>query len=231
MTTSQFFASLMLMLVLLNPFLLVVYLLDVVRELDSTTFVKVLIRGGIISIVVFVGFAWLGDMIFTDLLQVRFSAFVLFGGIVFLIIGLRFVFVGPDAIRSMRGSPDHLAGSIAMPFMIGPATINASVLAGSRLPLPWAALAIGVAVLTTVVGVYGLKKLHDFVNRRNTRLVERYVDLLGRIASLVIGAFALEMIFTGVEGWIASMRAKGVLPPLSNLPDLAPWPPLLPFLT
>lgn len=206
MNTGAFFESLTLMLVLLNPFLMVIYLLDVIRELDAATFIKVLARGGAISIVVFVGFAAVGDNIFTDVLHVRFAAFLLFGGVVFLIIGLRFVFIGPDAIRAIRGSPDHVAGSIAMPFMIGPATINASVLAGGQLPLAFATLAIVIAVSITVLGVYGLKRVHDFVNRRNTRLVERYVDLTGRIASLIIGMFAIEMIFRGIEGWIKSVE-------------------------
>lgn len=215
MTSAHFFDSVTLLLVLLNPFLMVIYLLDVVRELDAQTFIKVLGRGATISVVVFTAFAGAGELIFQDVLHVRFSAFVLFGGVVFLIIGLRFVFIGPDAIRSMRGSPDHLAGSIAMPFMIGPGTINASVLTGSRLSLHWAVLAIVTAVAVTVIGVYVLKKIHDYVNRRNTRLVERYVDLTGRVAALAIGAFSVEMIFTGIEGWVRSMREAGVLPPIS----------------
>lgn len=205
MTTGAFFESLTLLLVLLNPFLMVIYLLDVIRELDSKTFILVLARGGAISTAVFVGFAAVGDSVFTDVLHVRFAAFLLFGGVVFLIIGLRFVFIGPSALRAIRGSPDHVAGSIAMPFMIGPATINASILTGGQLPLVWATLAIGLAVATTVVGVYLLKRVHDFVNRRNTRLVERYVDLTGRIASLIIGMFAIEMILRGIEGWVKSV--------------------------
>jgi multiple antibiotic resistance protein len=30
----------------------------------------------------------------------------------------------------MRGAPEHLAGTIAMPFMIGPGTISAAVVTG-----------------------------------------------------------------------------------------------------
>ena len=34
----------------------------------------------------------------------------------------------------MRGAPEHLAGTIAMPFMIGPGTISAAVVTGMGVP-------------------------------------------------------------------------------------------------
>lgn len=32
----------------------------------------------------------------------------------------------------LRGKAEHLAGSVAMPFMIGPGTVNASVIIGTK---------------------------------------------------------------------------------------------------
>jgi len=199
--------SFTLMFVLLNPFLMSVYLLQIIREMDRGTFTRVMIRGGLISVVVFFMFAALGDAIFQDVLQVRFAAFMLFGGIVFLVIALRFMFRGPDAIEMMRGSPDHVAGAVAMPFMIGPGTINASVIAGSQLPLSIALATILAAVGAVVTGVWLLKSLHDFVSRRNGKLVTRYVDLTGRISALVIGSISIEMMFQAIERWLATMNA------------------------
>ena len=108
-----------LLLVLLNPFLLAVYLLGIIRDLKLAAFSWVMFRAAVISGIVFVCFAWLGDYIFADVLQVRFSSFLVFGGIVFLISGIRFVFQGPEAVELLRGSPEHIAGAVAMPFMIG----------------------------------------------------------------------------------------------------------------
>ena len=45
-------------------------------------------------------------------------------------IGYRYVFQGADTIGEMRGAPEHLAGTVAMPFMIGPGTISAAVVTG-----------------------------------------------------------------------------------------------------
>ena len=206
MHTIAMAKSATLLLVLLNPFLLAVYLLGIIRDLNLATFFWVMLRAALISGIVFVCFAWLGDFIFADVLQVRFSSFLVFGGIVFLIIGVRFVFQGPDAVELLRGSPEHVAGAVAMPFMIGPGTINASVLAGSRLNVAQASAAIGAALGITVLVVIALKLLHDYMSQRRVKLVERYVDLCGRVSALVIGTIAVEMIFQGVEGWLRSIH-------------------------
>ena len=53
-----------LLLVLLNPFLLIVYLTDIVEKHKQTEFNGVLVRASIIASVVFCVFALLGDAIF-----------------------------------------------------------------------------------------------------------------------------------------------------------------------
>ena len=97
---NEFIRSVLLLLVLLNPFLVIVYLIDIVDKLDTKQFQRVLFRAGIISSVAFCCFAILGDKIFSDVFQVAFCfLFNCIGGIVFLIIGLQFVFRGPTAIE------------------------------------------------------------------------------------------------------------------------------------
>lgn len=119
-----------LLLVLLNPFLLIIYLIDVVQKLDRQQFGRILVRAGLIATAVFCLFAVLGDAVFSDVIQADFGSFQIFGGVVFLIIGLQFVFRGPTAIKVLRGESEHLAGAIAMPILIGPGTISASVIIG-----------------------------------------------------------------------------------------------------
>jgi len=199
----------LLLFVLLNPFLLAIYLLNLVRELDLGTFVRVVSTGAAIAAAVFFPFAWLGDRIFTDVLQARFAAFLIFGGIVFLIIGLRFVFEGPYAIEMLSGPPTRLASAIAMPFMVGPGTVNAAVLAGSRMQLFTACVAIVAALAGTVAILVLLKLLHDWARGRSASVVERYVSIAGRISALIVGTLAVEMILQGIEQWLASNRLIG----------------------
>lgn len=200
--SHPFISSVALLLMLLNPFLLILYLIDLVQDLDRQTFRMVLIRAGLISGSIFMLFALLGDALFNEVLQARFASFQIFGGIVFLLIGLQFIFKGPGALRSIRGNPEHIAGSVALPIMIGPGTISASILAGSRLSPGLAVAGIAFAVIVTVLIILLLKDLYDYVLPRNARLIERYIEVMGRLTALVVGTFSIEMIMQGLGTWL-----------------------------
>jgi small neutral amino acid transporter SnatA (MarC family) len=198
---TEVISSSTLLLLLLNPFLVVVYLVDVMQKVESRTFRHVLLRAGIISSVVFVFFAVLGDAVFSDIMQVQFASFQIFGGVVFLLIGLQFVFRGPQAIEILRGESEHLAGAIAMPVFIGPGTISVSVLIGKRLDPMMAGISIVSAVLISVVIILLLKLLHDIARTRHERLIERYIEIAGRITALYVGTVSVEMIMQGIRTW------------------------------
>ncbi|MDD2366201.1 MAG: MarC family protein [Desulfuromonadaceae bacterium] len=197
----EFASSILLLLMLLNPFLLVIYLIDLIQELSNRDFLRVMVRAGAISCGVFIIVALAGDAIFTQVLQVKFASFQIFGGIIFLLIGIQFMFTGPEAIRNMRGKPEHVAGAIAMPIMIGPSTVSASILVGGRLPPTLAAAAVVVAVFVTVGILILLKHLHDAARPRNAKLIERYLEIMGRVTALVIGTYSIEMIMQGLRTW------------------------------
>jgi len=197
---DPFIKSLALFLVLFNPFLMSIYLLDLIQELDRATFLRVLVRATLISGTVFVLFARGGEAIFTDLLQVEFSSFLIFGGVVIFLIALQMMFTGSDAIRRMRGgNPAHLSGSIAMPFMIGPGTISASVLSGKLLTWPLAVTAIALSLLLTVGMLMLLKLGFDSIKVRNADLLERYIDITGRAGALLTGTIGVQMIMQGMR--------------------------------
>jgi multiple antibiotic resistance protein len=192
--------SLALFLVLFNPFLMSIYLLDLIQDLDYRTFFRVLVRATLISASVFMLFAWGGEAIFTNLLQVRFAAFLVFGGIVISLIALQMMFTGSNAIRNMRGGdPEHISGSIAMPFMIGPGTISASVIAGKSLSLWQAAAVIVLSLALTVAMLMALKLAFDTIKVRNAKLLERYIDVTGRAAALLTGSIGVQMIMQGLH--------------------------------
>ncbi|MGE0871675.1 MAG: MarC family protein [Kofleriaceae bacterium] len=194
-----FFEALLFFLALLNPFLLSLYLLEIIVSLGRGTFVRVVVRGVVIGGVVFSAFALTGDALFSQLLHVDFSAFQIFGGLLFLIVGIRFFFEGHTAIGMLRGDPAHLAGSIAMPFLIGPATVSAAIMIGSRLPALDAVVVVWLTLLAVVVGLVGLKLVHDRLRDQNARLIDRYVEITGRVSALMIGTFAVDMLIKGVQ--------------------------------
>ncbi len=197
---EPYLRSFLLFFALFNPFLMSIYLLDLIRGLPTQTFVRVLIRGSLISACVFTLFSWGGETFFRDYLQVRFASFQIFGGIVFLLIGLRYVFSGAGAINDlMRGTPDTIAGSIAMPIMIGPGTVSASVVIGTRVPFPGAVAVIFTTLAVTVVLLVLIKLVHDRLKYSHAELTDRYIDLVGRMSALLIGTIAMDMIVTGAQ--------------------------------
>jgi multiple antibiotic resistance protein len=184
--------------VLLNPFLISIYLMSLIRQLSLKDFTKVMIRAHLISGVVFVIFAMTGEGIFEDVFNVRFGAFLIFGGMIFLWIGIQSIFSGQVVLIETRGDPEYLAGSIAMPFMIAPGTISASVLIGSSLPAKSAAIAIVIAIICSLVSIILFKLIHDPLKKMNERLLNRYVEVTGRVVALFTGTYAIEMIFKGI---------------------------------
>lgn len=201
---TGFLDTVTLFFVLLNPFLMSIYLLDLIQDLGFRRFTQVLVRGACISGVVFCIFTVVGERFFTDVLQVRFGSFLIFGGIIFLMIGVRFIMQGSESIKAMRGKAEHLEGSVAMPFMIGPATVSASVLAGSTLGTGAAIGAVVTGLFLVTVSMLVVKLVHDRVKERNEKLVERYVEITGRVMALIIGTYAVEMLVTGVELFLAA---------------------------
>jgi multiple antibiotic resistance protein len=199
---ESFTKSFLLLFVLLNPFIMSVYLVELIRGMSLRDFSTQLVRAGIISLAVFLLFAWSGEVLFEDVMQVRFLSFMIFGGITFLIIGVRLVLYAGSPIATLSPQSREVSGAIAMPFIIGPGSISASVLAGSRLDFFLAALAIGLALAAAIASIVLLKVLHDVVQTRSERYVERYVEVAGRVTALFTGSFAVEMILKGIERWM-----------------------------
>ncbi|MBN1865102.1 MAG: MarC family protein [Victivallales bacterium] len=199
---NDLYSSFGLMLVLLNPFLLIIYLIDVVEKLDKRQFTVVLIRAGLIATAVFCCFAVLGDAVFSKIMQAEFSSFQIFGGVVFLLIGLQFVFRGPKAIELLRGESMQLTGAIAMPILIGPGTISASVIIGERHDALIACTTVLTSVMISMLIMIALKSLHDYVKPKKEKLIQRYIEISGRVTALFVGTISIEMIMQGLSTWI-----------------------------
>jgi len=188
--------------VLLNPFLLSIYLLDIIRNTTVLAFARTLLLAAVISGTVFVFFSWIGEAFFTDILQVRFASFLIFGGIIFLIIGVRYALLASKSIEQLQGTARHVAGSVSVPFMIGPGTVSASIISGKRLSLINSSLVIGLSLFSVIACVVILKIIHDYIHKKYEPAVESYINITGRVSALIIGTIAVEMILKGIDAWL-----------------------------
>ncbi|WP_213316485.1 MarC family protein [Acinetobacter baumannii] len=196
--SSPFISTFILFFSLLNPFLMSIYMIGLIRHTETRVFNKALIQGSLIEYVVFLLFAWGGEAIFNRYLNVRFESFLIFGGLIFLVIGYRYVFQGADTIGEMRGAPEHLAGTVAMPFMIGPGTISAAVVTGMSMSLLEAAIVIALVLFVSCSVLIAMKFSHDHLRYSHAKYIDRYFDIVGRLAALLIGTIAVDMIVNGV---------------------------------
>ncbi|MEE3835377.1 MarC family protein [Acinetobacter baumannii] len=196
--SSPFISTFILFFSLLNPFLMSIYMIGLIRHTETRVFNKALIQGSLIAYVVFLLFAWGGEAIFNRYLNVRFESFLIFGGLIFLVIGYRYVFQGADTIGEMRGAPEHLAGTVAMPFMIGPGTISAAVVTGMSMSLLEAAIVIALVLFVSCSVLVAMKFSHDHLRYSHAKYIDRYFDIVGRLAALLIGTIAVDMIVNGV---------------------------------
>lgn len=199
---KDFLQSILLLLVLLNPFLLIVYLIDIVKSKSMKLFVRILIRAGLISFITFSCFAILGDSIFSNVFNARMASFQIFGGVVFLITGIQFIFKGNASIETLRGESKHVAGAIAMPIFIGPGTISYSVLIGEKLNKSMALMAIACAILLCISIIILLKTVHDRIQTKKEELIEQYIDIAGRVIAMLLGTVSIELIMTGLDFWL-----------------------------
>ena len=108
---------------------------------------------------------------------------------------------GQGTLVSLRGEPGHVAGAIAMPFMIGPGTVSAATLAGLRLGPVLGTFAVAAALVCSAIMLVLLKYAFDHVHRRNSGLIERYIEIASRVTAMVIGSFAVDMALHGLEAW------------------------------
>lgn len=202
---DAFGKSFLLFIVLLNPFIMSIYLMELVKALQFGELARQLVRASLISFAVFAVFAWGGEVLFEDVMQIRFLSFQIFGGIIFMVIGIRLLLGIGSPVSHFRTDVNEVSGAIAMPFIVGPGTVGASVLAGSRLDLGLALAAIALALTTAMLAILAFKWLHDLVQRRSERNIERYTEIAGRATALFTGSFAIEMILSGFERWIARL--------------------------
>ncbi len=199
---KEIIESVTLLLVLLNPFLIIVYLIDIVKKKDQKTFFKVLLRAGIISFVVFSSFAILGNSIFDSVFNASFASFQIFGGIIFLITGAMFIFKGSASIESLRGESKHVAGAIAMPIFIGPGTISYCVIIGEHHSSFTALTSIAITLVLCISIIAILKIIHDRIQSTKEELIEQYIDIAGRVIAFLLGTVSIELIMNGIKFWV-----------------------------
>lgn len=184
---------------ILNPLALFLYLLPVMRQLSNADFTKVLIKASFISYAVFAIFAATGMFIFDYVFQIKLDSFRIFGGLLFTYIAGAFIIQGGAAFIQLRENLDDTASHIAMPYMVGAATISLSILMNVKYSyFSYLYLAISMCIAFAVIII--LKYIRALIEKKAGRAVfDKNVSLFMRINAFFIGSIGIDMIVTGIK--------------------------------
>jgi multiple antibiotic resistance protein len=186
-------------LIMINPFAQVLYLKSVIDDLDLKTFSLIYAKASIISLVIYVIFALIGDEIFTQFFKIRFESFKIFGGIIIFAYAFSFIMYGAKSMIQTKENLDDLASEIALPFMVGSGTLYLSILIGRS------ASSFGV-ILGTIFSIillnYSLVWLFVFIKdqfrRRQQIAFDKYMGIFMRLNGFFMGAIGIHMILDGI---------------------------------
>lgn len=185
---------------LLNPFALFIYLKDVMENLSHKDFLRVMTRATVVSFLICILFAAFGDRIFMDIFHVDFQAFRVFGGVVLFSFAFLFIVRGHKTMIQVKSSLDEIANELAMPFMVGAGVISVSILMGHQGNYMLSAVQIAISLIINMAIVIALKFTKDYLTSINAKsFFDKFMGILVRLLSFMIGAIGVNMIFTGIK--------------------------------
>ncbi|MBI1335697.1 MAG: hypothetical protein GC164_01895 [Phycisphaera sp.] len=192
------------LLVMINPFSQVLYLWDLMREMDTKTFAWTYLRASALSWGVFIVFALTGPFLFTQVFQVSLDSFRIFGGLIILLVAVRYFTHGAGSnVLFKRAPDDDLAPQIALPYQVGPGTIWVSMMIGQRHSAALSLAAIALVLLVNALAVSLCALIVNSVKDRGQTLAGKYFAILMRTNALFVGAISVDMIVNGIKGVIA----------------------------
>lgn len=187
-------------LVLLSPFALFLYLRPVMKELSHRDFINLLFKATSISFVIFFVFLLSGDFVFRQVLSINFESFRIFGGIIIFSIAYLFIMKGQKAFFHLKGSLDDLAAEIALPFLVGAATISLTILMGNRFSPVLGSLLLILILSINFFSILFLKYLRDRIKEKKLKVAfDKNMEILLRLNGFFIGAIGINMIIHGIN--------------------------------
>jgi multiple antibiotic resistance protein len=187
-------------LVLLSPFALFLYLRPVMKELSNQDFIKLLFKATIISFLIFFVFLLTGDFIFKQVLNIHFEAFRIFGGIIIFSIAYLFIVKGHKAFFQLKGNLDDLAAEIALPFLVGAATISLTILMGNEFSITIGSMLLILILSINFFSILFLKLLRDRIKIKKMKVAfDKNMEILLRLNGFFVGAIGINMIIRGIN--------------------------------
>jgi len=187
-------------LVVLNPFALFIYLAPLMKKLKHKEFVYVLFKASVISFFVFLVFALAGSFLLEKVFQINFEAFRIFGGIIVFSFAYVFILKGKKALIMMKVNLDDLAEEIALPFMVGAATLSLSIIMGNHYNWFFVLFALWFILAVNFFVILGMKFIRDDIKSKKYKIAfDKQMALVLKVNAFIIGAIGVNMVIQGIN--------------------------------
>ncbi|SNB60580.1 multiple antibiotic resistance protein [Arboricoccus pini] len=201
---EAFWASFVVLVVIVDPVALVPIFIALTQGLDDGLARRIALRGPLISFVVLLVFAYGGERLLATL-GIGTPAFRIAGGLLLFTIAFEMLFekrgarkegVADRAARSDEDSLDLAAFPLAVPLISGPGAIASVVLLMEQYGSSWRgqAAVIG-AVATTLLLTFLMLRASAPVQRVLGRTV---INTLSRVLGIIVAALAVQIVVTGI---------------------------------
>ena len=189
----SFLSAFVLLLLVLDPFGSLPIFISVLQGVPPERRRRVALREVAIAFGVLLAFM-LGGQAFLQVMRLSERSLEVAGGVILLIIAMRMIFAGGEAVYSSDTQREPFIFPLAVPLMAGPSAMATVLLLASRQPerlMSW------VGALTLALGVSAVVLLA--AGRIHRWLGASMVSAIEKLMGLVLTAVAVEMVLAGLK--------------------------------
>ena len=186
-----FFQAFVTLFVIIDPPGIVPVFLGLTRGRSSRTRRRLAWQAAVVAFAVIVAFALFGRAILTYT-QVQIAALEGAGGLLLLLVSLQLLTGKTDEPTSVERAKNNVAFvPLGTPLLAGPGAIVATMLFVQRVDTPLEGVALALAILAVAVCAWAVMRFAAVILRV---LTDNGVELLTRIAGLLLAAIAVQLV-------------------------------------
>jgi len=182
--------------IIVDPFGNVPIFIGLTEKIGETERKKVFNTATLVAIVLLLVFAFTGQEIFL-IFGISIYSFEVAGGLLLVIISIRILISG--SLHGGEESTESLgAVPIAMPLLVGPGAITATILNLQPFGTVVTIISVLVVLLLTWIILRQVGSVYRFLGKTGSMVI-------ARVMSLLIAAIAVQYILSGISHFLASM--------------------------
>lgn len=195
-------AAILLFLVM-DPLGNIPFFLASLKNVEPARHTRVIVRELLIAYGVMVAFLFIGGPLLR-LLNISEPALTIGGGVILFLIALRMVFPPPGRAHAEASEGEPFIVPLAIPYVAGPSLLATELLLMSRDAERWPSWLIAVTLAWAATATILL-----LAGRVRKYLGQKGLTAMERLMGMVLVAISIQMFLTGVERYIAQLRATG----------------------